>query len=761
MWAIILFSAAILALIFAEYQVYQGFKTSSPGWAWLLFGIGLLLLGAFFVLMIFIQINEYLPPSYGFLAGGISLGTSLLFSASTTVIVGRMQSQTSQAQQLAHDIDLFQTIVDQMPIPMVLKDQETTYLATNTAYETFLGKDRQSLLGKKDGDFFPRSQANSFRQADELAMADGQPLTEEVEVIGAEGKNWVLFTRTPIFDGSGEPSGVLVTGQEVTELRRLKRTLEEEQRRADSLNNLVRFERLVASIASYFIDLEVSKINQGIEYSLRSIGNFTNVDRCQVLRFSSDGTDMVAAFEWTAEGVEARQENLSELSVGGLPGTGFGQMDIIQVPSSAELPAESILTAQFMRNHGIQSFTAVPLISERSVIGYLWLESIRDETRWEPEILGMFKRSAQIIVHALERMKRAETIVKEQEKTRRRLLVLEQSNRDNLLLNEMGDLLQVCRTVDESYPIIARYAQQLIPEGSGALYLVHNLTDPAEKVGSWGDAAPGSGEQEIIINECWALRRGRLHLVTDPSSDLVCGHVKEPIPSSTLCTPLVAQGETIGLLHLRSNPEMGRLDRTLKDYKNVATMIAEHIALALSNLSLRDRLRSQAIRDPLTGLFNRRYMEETLEREIRRANRHETPVGVIMFDVDNLKAINDSYGHDAGDQVLVSLGKLMMRIFRGEDVACRYGGDEFTIILPEASVSEVWQRAEQLRETFKTIEYDHEGKNFGPATLSIGISAYPDHGNSAERLLQISDAAAYAAKLQGRDRVMLGGEVEE
>ncbi len=190
-------------------------------------------------------------------------------------------------------------------------------------------------------------------------------------------------------------------------------------------------------------------------------------------------------------------------------------------------------------------------------------------------------------------------------------------------------------------------------------------------------------------------------------------------------------------------------------------MIAEHIALALSNLSLRDKLRSQAIRDPLTGLFNRRYMEETLDREIRRAVRHTIPVSVILFDIDHLKRVNDSYGHDAGDAALEALGNLMMKTFRGEDVPCRFGGDEFTIILPEATVSDAFRRAEQFREAFKRLDFEHEGKHFGPLTLSLGISAYPDHGSSVERLLQIADAAAYAAKAQGRDRVMIGGAPEE
>ena len=137
----------------------------------------------------------------------------------------------------------------------------------------------------------------------------------------------------------------------------------------------------------------------------------------------------------------------------------------------------------------------------------------------------------------------------------------------------------------------------------------------------------------------------------------------------------------------------------------------------MTNFKLRDELRGQAIRDPLTGLFNRRYMEETLDREIRRASRHSTSVGIIMFDIDRMKPINDRFGHDAGDLVLRTLGRELLGLFRGEDVACRYGGDEFTIVLPEATLADVWRRAEQLRETTRRLEIQYDGKLVDPTHL--------------------------------------------
>jgi diguanylate cyclase (GGDEF)-like protein len=321
----------------------------------------------------------------------------------------------------------------------------------------------------------------------------------------------------------------------------------------------------------------------------------------------------------------------------------------------------------------------------------------------------------------------------------------------------MGDLLQACRTADEAFPIITRYIQRLIQAGSGALYLIRDTKDPAENVAAWGNAQPGPAEHEMALNECWSLRRGRIYVVQDPATEPLCGHLKDPVHTGYMCVPLIAQGMAVGVLHLRQGSEAAPFS---ENQQRLAVKVAEYIAMALTNLKLRDELRSQAIRDPLTGLFNRRYMEETLEREIRRANRHATSVGIIMFDIDKMKPINDQFGHDAGDLVLKTLGNELLRMFRGEDVACRYGGDEFTIVLPEASLADVWQRAEQMRDAVKRIDLKYEGKQLGALTVSIGVAAYPDHGATADRVLLAGDAASYAAKSEGGDRIMMGHKAE-
>jgi len=172
---------------------------------------------------------------------------------------------------------------------------------------------------------------------------------------------------------------------------------------------------------------------------------------------------------------------------------------------------------------------------------------------------------------------------------------------------------------------------------------------------------------------------------------------------------------------------------------------------------LRSTLRQQSIRDPLTGMYNRRYMEETLEREVLRATRNNENVGVIMLDIDHFKDFNDTFGHQAGDILLQSLGHFFLSHVRGEDVACRYGGEEFILLLPGSSIEETRDRAEEMREKVNQMNVDFKGQALGKITLSFGVSVFPNHGTSPDILIQTADQALYRAKSEGRDRVVVAG----
>ena len=339
------------------------------------------------------------------------------------------------------------------------------------------------------------------------------------------------------------------------------------------------------------------------------------------------------------------------------------------------------------------------------------------------------------------------------------LQALEKRSEETTLLNEMVDLLQTCVSAEEAYAVIARSAQQLFPSDAGALCVLNASQNLVEAVAIWGQSLVG--ERVFAPEECWALRRGQVHAVEDPAPGLVCRHLGALRDVSYLCVPMMGQGEALGVLHVQSGGSSGEGQNHLTDaQQRLAVTAAGHIALALANLRLRETLRMQSIRDPLTGLFNRRYMEESLVRELRRAARNQRRLGAIMLDLDKFKVFNDTYGHAAGDALLRKLGGFLRSRTRGEDIACRYGGEEFVVILPEASIEVTQQRAEQLREEFKFLTVQHRGQTLGALTLSVGVAVFPEHGTTVEDILHAVDTALYRAKAEGRDRVVTGKALE-
>jgi len=327
---------------------------------------------------------------------------------------------------------------------------------------------------------------------------------------------------------------------------------------------------------------------------------------------------------------------------------------------------------------------------------------------------------------------------------------LEQHNQEMTWLGEMSEFLQACLTVEEAHSGLATRLEPMFPGSFGGVFMVETANNLVEVVTSWG--TPLLSETRFQLNECWALQRGRLHWVDQADSDLLCRHIHcHPRPAESLCLPMMAQGEALALLYLGSL-KGGRL--TVAKQK-LAAMVAEHIALALANLKLRDTLKSESIHDPLTNLFNRRYMEESLEREMHRARRQQQPLGVIMIDIDYFKQFNDTFGHEAGDRVLQELASFLQRNIRVSDIACRYGGEELLLILPEASLADTRARAEQLREGVKCLQVEHCCQKLGAITISMGVACFPEQGLTAEEVIRAADAALYQAKREGRDRTVV------
>jgi diguanylate cyclase (GGDEF)-like protein/PAS domain S-box-containing protein len=315
------------------------------------------------------------------------------------------------------------------------------------------------------------------------------------------------------------------------------------------------------------------------------------------------------------------------------------------------------------------------------------------------------------------------------------------------VLAKMGEVLQSCVSQDEILKAAVGFAPKIF-SSCGALALFQQR-DHLEVVSSWSNCVVPLAAFER--GDCWALRTGHSHFVPAGDNTARCIHA-EGIENSYVCIPIVAQGEILGILHFQANAEHPQLRESDLSLKNT---FAGQIGLSIANIRLREALRSQSIIDALTGLFNRRYLEEILQREVRRATRSEQPVGVMMLDLDHFKNFNDTYGHEAGDAVLREAAAFLKRSVRAEDIVCRFGGEEFVIILPLADANATQGRAERIRAKLHELTVLHEGKSVGAVTVSVGVAALPAHGESSRALLEAADAALYRAKREGRDRVVM------
>ena len=338
----------------------------------------------------------------------------------------------------------------------------------------------------------------------------------------------------------------------------------------------------------------------------------------------------------------------------------------------------------------------------------------------------------------------------------RSVLELERRNQEMRLVGEMVELLESCRSVEEAYGVITLRIPHLLQDTNGALYMMTQSRNLLECVGQWGNPLLES-EKTFSPEDCWALRRNKPHGMERETSELICKHIDGAMSSveTYLCAPMVAHGEIMGVLHIRCSSE-NRTARAI--VANSAQTAAEQLSLILANLRLRETLRNQSIRDPQTGLFNRRYMVDSLDRELSRAERSGKPVVIAMLDLDHFKNLNDSFGHAAGDAVLRDWSNLLKTKFRGSDIVCRYGGEEFVIILPDISVDIAHQRMEQLRQDIRRMTVHQDGQTISGVTVSIGIAFYPHHGRTNPSLLHAADQALYRAKESGRDCVVIAPE---
>lgn len=326
----------------------------------------------------------------------------------------------------------------------------------------------------------------------------------------------------------------------------------------------------------------------------------------------------------------------------------------------------------------------------------------------------------------------------------------DQAAKDNI--SRMLHRMQGCETPAELGEVVACFAPQIFPQLSGSLFVHDDTRDLLVAAADWGNPA-GTGNS-FAPSACWGLRRGHAHISSGTGLDIPCQHYRAQGEAESICVPLMAQGDIVGLLYLEEQSSDPVRDRhTPRQYLD---MMAENIGLALANIRLRLTLRALAIRDPLTGLYNRRHLDATLHREEERARLSGTALACIMIDVDHFKRVNDGFGHDAGDAVLKHVAQIVARHCPAKALAYRFGGEEFTLLLPEFDVVAATALAEEIRVAVHEVTLAYRGRTLDAISASFGVAAFPDL-EAAATLLQAADAALLLAKQTGRNRVVRAG----
>lgn len=662
----------------------------------------------------FEQLKHFLFPhlqSWEFQALTICGGTiaALIGSYYLTRKLGRILSLQVQAERkLALERNVLRTVTDNIPDSIFAKDTEGRYLLANKAFAALHGlKSPDELLGKTVFDLLPKERATAAQMDDLMVMRSSGTITEKERVMtDAEGNEKMLqTTKVALIDDSRTVVGIVGVHRDIT------RRKEEEQKIRQSEANLAAAQRI-----AHFGSVELDLVHP------------SEPDKNPV-RWSDE--------VFRIFGIDAAVEKPSRRAFFRIVHPDDRDELRKSLDKALREAKPYIVDFRIIRPDG-----AVRNIHERGDI------VIDPNTHEALRLVGS-------VQDVTDRVQADVRLHQANQELAEKVWELEQRSKEINLLSEMGSRLQSCKEATEAYTEICNVAEQLFPGWLGALCITSASRTAVELVASWGDAV--GGDRVFSPDDCWALRRGQPQSFQRGEKKAPCRHIDLAEVTDSLCVPLMAQGEAIGIMSLqrKSNPEHAESSpqRSGGAERRLAPVLAEQVALALGNLKLRESLKNQSICDSLTGLFNRRYMEESLEREFSRANRSRTSVAFVMMDLDHFKRFNDTFGHQAGDALLRAFGDLLKKGTRGQDIACRYGGEEFALVLTDSSLEGALKRAELLRQQVKQLSVEYAGQLLGAVTISMGVALFPDHGTTMADVLRASDQALYSAKREGRDRV--------
>lgn len=349
-------------------------------------------------------------------------------------------------------------------------------------------------------------------------------------------------------------------------------------------------------------------------------------------------------------------------------------------------------------------------------------------------VLGQFTISWMLGNRSVEQIKEHEKLLSEAQVSRQQI---EQ-------LFAMTDMLQSAENHEDAGAVLEATAKRLLPDFRGALYIFNNSRDRLDLASNWPRGEGYTPAEALVPGNCWALKRGKFHINDPHAGTLCCMHNGGVL--STIEVPMIARGKVHGLLMLATDAPNGT--EVLQGISRMARALADSMSLALANIGLQEKLRTQSLRDPLTGLYNRRYMEDALERYLNMGERSNQSTSVVMIDLDNFKKLNDTHGHAKGDTVLREVASQMVGALRPSDVASRYGGEELLVILPNCELEDAMLKAELLRARIESLTETH-----GMAiSASLGVATVPETSTEAD-VVAMADKALYAAKQAGRNCV--------
>jgi len=635
----------------------------------------------------------------------------------------------------------YRDFVENSAALICIHDLEGQVIEANQAVLATLGLARpEQIVGHNLADFIEETHRDSLARYLETIAREGHS-RGTMTVVAADGRHRVLaFDNSLRRQGVDQPV-VRGLGQDITEQHRVQQILEQR----------MELEKLLLSLSTNFINLPVSAIEGMIDRTLAELGRYVDADLCLVFLLDEEREHLLRRYGWR------RQESVPQEVPDRISSTdlfdlvqSIGRLEPYHVARPEDLPESAVAERAHFARFGMRSLLALPVSSRGEVLGFLGLAGITREIEWREEVISVFRVVGDILGGALDRKASAEALEEANQRLKQSNRELSWTNDRMSLLNEMGDLLQSSTDLAEAYTVIRDMAPHLCPGDGGAVYASAPERAGLDLVVSWGTAQ--DARKHLQPEDCWAFRRGRPYRVAPRGAEPLCRHATDSSGGS-LCLPLLAQGETLGLLAL-SGIEPEGPQGCSNGADQLVLAVAEHMALGLANLRLRETLRNQALRDPLTGLFNRRYLEERLEWELHRAAQQKSPLAVLMIDIDHFKRINDTFGHEGGDLALSALADLLASGVRADDVVARFGGEEFTILLPRTAREDAIRIAEELRMSVHDLPVSSPRGPIDSLSVSIGVAAYPECDTSWRGLLRSADHALYRAKDAGRDQVI-------